>query len=274
MEEIASGFLQKLKIHSAVPLCYELIFQDRKLVLNTYLGKNLRFEFTGIIHCVACGRQIKKSFQDGHCFVCQQSLAVTDICSVRPEKCHFTLGTCRDEAYAQSQCFIPHWIYLANTSGVKVGITRHTNVPGRWFDQGAVQALPICVAGHRLMAGLVEIALAQHLPDKTNWRKLLQPQSWVDLERARSLVLNEFLDFQGERLRLSTWPGISMLEEPVSDFTYPIQSYPQKVASLSFDKAPIIQGKLLGMKGQYLFFEQGGLSMRKCRGYELMVSEL
>ena len=82
---------------------------------------------------------------------------------VKPELCHYhdADNPCRDDAFAQAKCFAPHILYASLTSGMKVGITRHTNVPSRWIDQGAVRAIPLAELPSRREVGLVEHELAE-----------------------------------------------------------------------------------------------------------------
>ena len=116
---------------------YSLPIGSEQVPLNPYIGKTIRLEYSGQINCIACGRKTKKSFNQGYCFPCMRSLAECDMCIVRPEQCHFDQGTCRDEQWALRHCMQEHIVYLANSSGLKVGITRHTQIPTRWIDQGA-----------------------------------------------------------------------------------------------------------------------------------------
>ena len=124
-----------------------------------------------------------------------QKLAQCDICIVRPEKCHYHEGTCREPDWADDHCMQPHIVYLANSSGVKVGITRHTQIPTRWIDQGASQALQIFRVPHRYLSGLVEVALKEHVSDRTDWRRMLKgsPKP-VDLEQRRDELFAETRD--------------------------------------------------------------------------------
>ncbi|WP_153944945.1 DUF2797 domain-containing protein, partial [Acinetobacter baumannii] len=69
-------------------------------------------------------------------------------------------------------CMIPHYVYLALSSGVKVGLTRKNNEKKRWVDQGAVRAIPIAEVPTRKMAGELEVYLTQYVADKTDWRKM------------------------------------------------------------------------------------------------------
>ncbi len=140
----ASGHLKKLSITGAgddpytLNAEYFLRLDDEEIRLNDYLGQTLMLDFAGDIHCQACGRKTNKSFNQGYCFPCFNKLAECDACIMSPEKCHFHLDTCRDPAWGERRCMQDHYVYLANSSGLKVGITRGSQVPTRWFDQGAV----------------------------------------------------------------------------------------------------------------------------------------
>ena len=152
------GNLHKMFSKAGNPVSYTLELGGQLITLNDWLGQQVRLEYLQEIECIHCGRQTKKSFNQGFCYPCFASLAQCDLCILSPEKCHFHLGTCREPEWAQSHCMRPHVIYLSNTSGVKIGITRETQVPTRWIDQGALQALPILQVSQRYHAGLVEHA--------------------------------------------------------------------------------------------------------------------
>lgn len=168
------GTLSKLKSTLVEPIQYQLPVGDNLVSLNDYFGKPITLTFTGNIFCSNCGKKTKKSYSQGHCYVCMKKLASCDMCIMKPETCHFDQGTCREPKWGEENCMIPHYVYLANTSGLKVGITRHTQIPTRWIDQGATQALPIFKVQTRHQSGLVEVALAQFIADKTNWRNMLK----------------------------------------------------------------------------------------------------
>lgn len=255
---ILNGILQKLKSRPHNPVEYYLSLGDKEICLNEFLGKELRFEFSGGGVCIHCQRQTKKLFQQGYCFVCAQSLARCDICMVRPEKCHHEKGTCREPEWAQTHCFIPHIIYLANTSQLKIGITRENQVPTRWIDQGATQALPIARVSSRLEAGLLEIQLAKLFPDKTDWRKMLKGSN-------ESLNLTEHQKDLKE-IVTKTNQNVVWLNETIQNFHYPVLSYPQKIHSISIEKEPHFSSTLLGIKGQYLIFEKGVMNCRNLSG--------
>lgn len=258
--EKRTGPIAKMRTFPESPVRYELPIGDTALALNGLIGKPVRFRHTGRIFCVNCGNQTKTSFSQGYCFKCMQTLAQCDMCIVKPELCHFHLGTCREPGWGEKHCMIEHTVYLANSSGLKVGITRSHQMRTRWMDQGAVQALPIVRVKSRFDSGKVESTLSRLVPDKTNWRVMLRGQS-------------ERIDLKAERDKLfATWgadlPGERLLAEEFT-FTYPVQAYPAKPASLNLDKESRVAGELQGIKGQYLILSTGVINMRKYGGYEL-----
>jgi hypothetical protein len=264
-----TGSLRKLKSTLSDPIQYHLPIDEIELLLNDYLGKTLTLKFEGNIQCVHCQRKIKKSYNQGYCFPCAQTLARCDFCIVKPEKCHFHLGTCREPEWGKTHCFIPHIVYLANTSGLKVGITRETQIPTRWIDQGAVQALPICRVKNRYHSGLVEVAMKSMVADKTDWRKMLKGQG-------ENIALFEKRD---ELFKNIEWPdalrdesSVEILQnQSVVAIQYPVLSYPEKVTAFNLEKTPEISGTLLGIKGQYLIFDKGVLNIRNLTGYVVSV---
>jgi len=258
-------------LHPAEPVQYTLRIGAERKRLNPYIGTPVHLHFTGTIHCMNCKKKTNKSFQQGYCFPCMRSLAQCDRCIVQPETCHFAQGTCRDESWGLQHCYQPHVVYLANSSGIKVGITRHTQVPTRWIDQGAIQAIPVFTVENRLQSGLVEVILKKHVSDRTDWRKMLKNIAEpVDLvaERQRLLSLCE-----AEINQLKTEIGSAALqynkETNITEINYPVLNYPTKVTSLNFDKTPHISGLLQGIKGQYLILDTGVLNIRKFGGYHI-----
>ncbi|MGD8576127.1 MAG: DUF2797 domain-containing protein, partial [Thiohalophilus sp.] len=230
--------------------------------------------FLSEIHCIECGRKTSKSFNQGYCYPCFRSLAQCDSCIVKPEQCHYFEGTCREPDWADQHCMQDHYVYLANSSGIKVGITRGSQIPTRWMDQGASQALPIMRVKNRLVSGLAEVILKQHVADKTAWQRMLkgEPEA-VDLASRRDELFAECRD---ELQELAGQRGEGSLEllhgEPEVAIRYPVDNYPEKVSSLNFDKTPLIEGVLQGIKGQYLILSSGVLNMRKFSGYKLRLS--
>lgn len=158
----------------ASPVQYSLPVGEQLVDLNSLLGKKIQLQYLGSILCNHCGRSTKKSFNQGYCYPCFQKLAQCDSCIMSPEKCHFAAGTCREPDWAQKHCFVDHVVYLSNTSGPKVGITRASQIPVRWIDQGAIQALPLMSVRSRLQSGLLEVLFKQHVADKTSWQAMLK----------------------------------------------------------------------------------------------------
>ena len=245
---------------------YYLLFDDKRVDMNLLVGSSIELSFNKTIQCANCGRITPKSYSQGYCFPCARSLARCDLCIMRPETCHYHLGTCREPDWGLSNCFTPHIVYLANSSGIKVGITRKTNTPSRWIDQGAISALPILEVKTRLEAGLIEKALKSFITDKTNWRVMLKNETEpADLVTAKAYLLAEVSSLVDE-LDAKTFPA------DVVNIDYPVLKYPTKVVSLGFDKTPVISGVLNGIKGQYLLLESGVLNIRKFSSYHLTLS--
>lgn len=249
---------------------YQLPIGEELISLNPLIGKPLTLTFSGEIKCSHCDRKTKKSYSQGFCYVCMQKLAQCDMCIMKPETCHFDKGTCREPEWAQKHCMTSHYVYLANTSGLKVGITRHTQLPTRWIDQGATQALPIFKVSTRLQSGLVEIALAEFIADKTNWRAMLKGAADdIDL-KAKADVLIPEISARLDQLRLIYGEdAIEAVDEPVVNLQYPVSQYLSKISSFNFDKTPVVSGVLLGIKGQYLIFDTGVINIRKFTSYHV-----
>jgi hypothetical protein len=265
------GNLRKLQVTLTDPVQYALPLGESRVPMNALIGQELSLQYSGEIHCVNCGRKTSKSFNQGYCFPCMQSLAECDSCLIKPELCHYHAGTCREPAWGEEHCFQDHFVYLANTSGLKVGITRQTNVPARWMDQGATQALPIYKVRDRLTSGLVEVILKQHVADKTAWQRMLKgvPDT-IDLAHARDHLQHEC---QQEITDLLTNHGDDAVQFLANDqiiaINYPVTTYPEKVKALNLDKTAEITGTLQGIKGQYLIFDSGVLNVRKYSGYKI-----
>lgn len=256
------------------PVQYSLRLSDEAYPLNESIGKSVTLRHLGTIECLECGRASKKSFSQGYCYPCFKKLAQCDLCIVSPERCHFDQGTCRDADFAENFCMQPHIVYLANSSGIKVGITRPENLPTRWIDQGAVQALPVMNVMTRQQSGFVEVAFKQLVSDKTQWQKMLRGENeHLDLVTIRDELLAELkpkLDTLVQRFGIQAIQPI--LNAEVQTLTYPVKQYPTKVVSLNLDKTPEISGTLLGIKGQYLIFDIGVINLRRFTSYEVEVT--
>lgn len=273
--EKTSGLLRKMQTQlggvNETDVDYRLPVGDALIPMNELLGRSISLSYGGAINCLHCGRKTKKSFSQGYCYPCFRSLAQCDSCIMSPEKCHYEQGTCREPEWAQTHCMTDHFVYLANSSGIKVGITRGNQIPTRWMDQGAIQALPIFRVSTRLLSGLVEVVFKQHIADKTNWRAMLKGDvDRIDLIAERNRLL---IECEKEISSLQDEHGLQAIQ-PIGDalsvdIDYPVQEFPTKVTSLNFDKTPEITGVLKGIKGQYLILDTGVLNIRKFGGYHI-----
>ncbi|WP_189469553.1 DUF2797 domain-containing protein [Litchfieldella qijiaojingensis] len=254
------------------PARYTLRAGEHRLALNPRLGQPLGLTWTSAIACTHCGRATKKSFAQGYCYPCFKTLAQCDTCIVKPETCHFFAGTCREPQWAEQHCFQPHVVYLANSSGLKVGITRKSQLPTRWLDQGAVQALPILEVDTRQQAGFAEVLFKEQVSDRTNWRAMLKGEvESLDLVAERDRLLARLESgLSGLRERFGA-DAIRLLDASPVELDYPVLEYPRKIVSHNFDKSPDVAGTLLGLKGQYLIFDTGVINLRKFTGYEVEV---
>ncbi len=266
------GRLGKMVVHHDMPIRYEFVFGEQRVAVNALLGKTLTLQHTGQLVCLHCNQSMKKSFNQGYCYPCFMRLAQCDLCMMKPETCHHAAGTCRDNAWAETVCFQPHFVYLANTSGLKVGITRHTQIPTRWIDQGAMQALPIFKVSSRRLSGQIETLLAKHVSDKTQWQTMLKHKiEPLDLYAERDRLLAVCTD-ELNALQQENNGAIEFLADAqIVELHYPIQTAPLKVKALNFDKTPRISGVLQGIKGQYLILNNGVLNVRKFGGYEIVL---
>lgn len=254
---------------------YQMPVGDELVPISTLIGKKLSVSFEQAIHCVHCGRATKKSFNQGYCYPCLQKLAQCDTCIVRPETCHYDQGTCREPQWGEDNCMQDHFVYLANTGTIKVGITRHVHgtISSRWLDQGATQALPILRVKNRLVSGQVEMACKQFMADKTNWRTMLkgQPEA-VDLAWHRDQLLD---NIKADIETITDDHGLNAVSEVTTDavdIQYPVEQYPVKIKSINLDKEGGFEGQLLGIKGQYLMLDGDRvINIRKYAGYQLSV---
>ena len=231
--------------------------------MNELVGQEVRLSFSGDIHCVSCGCKVRgKTYAGGYCYPCFSSKPETDLCIMSPDKCHYHLGTCRDSAWGEKNCFTEHVLYLARSSSIKVGITRGSQVPTRWMDQGAVEALFLGRFPDRKQVGDAEKVISAEMSDKTNWRKMLKNE----------VVKDDFGIYKmTARMMLNAEQQKSLVDEAkIYQFKYPVLAYPEKVKSFKLDKTPFFQKKLMGIKGQYLIFEDGDvINLRSHGGYVL-----
>lgn len=256
-----SGQLRKMTHEAKTPIQYFLSLDEKPVPITAQVGKEMTLKFVGTISCIECGRKIKKTYNQGYCFPCARDLPENAMCSVRPELCQHEHGNETDREFYREYCAVDHYVYLSLTSGVKVGITRHFNIPARWIDQGAVQGLIIAKVPERILSGKIEVALSEYMADKTNWRKMLKGEvQEVDLIQIR----DQALEWIPQDLR-----GYALTDQAVQTFNYPIQAVPEKISSHNLDKVGELTGLLTGIKGQYLIFEKTVINLRKYAGYHI-----
>ncbi|WP_207884336.1 DUF2797 domain-containing protein [Pseudomonas sp. 30_B] len=274
MVELGRGALDKMSARLESPVQYAFRLGETEVPVNPLIGKTLRLEYLGEINCCHCGRKTRKSFSQGYCYPCFTKLAQCDSCIMSPEKCHYEDGSCREPEWGERFCMTDHVVYLANSSGVKVGITRATQVPTRWIDQGARQALPIMRVATRQQSGFVEDLLRSQVADRTNWRALLKGEAEpLDLVAIREQLFDtcaEGIVALQQRFGLQAIQPVLDLD-PI-EISYPVEAYLAKITSFDLDKTPVVEGTLQGIKGQYLIFDTGVINVRKFTAYQLAIS--
>ena len=180
---------------------------------------------------------------------------------MKPElsKAHLEIED-RDLKYEKKIQIQDHIVYLSKTSETKVGVTRSNNKTTRWIDQGAIEAIELIKVPNRYLAGIAEVKLKQKFSDKTNWRKMLTSQiNDSNLKNEK----DEALEFLGDDFK-----DYFMIDAEVIKFNYQIDSPVDSVKSVSLKKSDEINGKLIGIKGQYLIFEDSSVfNVRSNEGF-------
>jgi hypothetical protein len=265
-----SGPLKKLSAKISEPVHYLLSLSEKSIALNELIGQEITIQFNQAIYCLQCDRKTSKSFQQGYCYPCYRKLLDCNLCIIHPERCNYPHKACPN-TWEHAQCKQAHIVYLANTSGLKVGITRQTSLQTRWVDQGAIQGIPLLKVMNRYHAGLLEVLFKRFTGDKTNWRKMLSNGiEVIDLSQAREQLFEKAEEALNN---LAVLPSeIERLNDPCLNLTYPVLRYPKKLTAFTLDKQQSIAGTLLGIKGQYLLFEEGVFNVRKHSGYHINFS--
>ena len=261
-----SGQVRKMVSEIGDPIQYWLPLSEQRVPMNEFIGKEISFRFDGLITCILCDRKTKKSYNQGFCYPCMINAPEASECIIKPELCEGHLGGGRDPEWELKHHVQPHYVYLALSSAVKVGITRETQVPTRWIDQGASKAIILAKTPNRYLCGALEVSLKEYFTDRTNWRKMLKNEVLEDVNLAevkadlRDKINPDFREYL-------------VSDEGVTDLNYPVDAYPEKVKSVGFDKLPEIQGRLQGIKGQYLLLDDNRvLNMRKHTAYHIEMS--
>ena len=254
-----SGVIKKMISIYDDPIRYILDFEDNILYLNQFIGNNIRIEKTGYC-CLSCSGNIE-IFANGFCKKCFFESPMSGDWIMKPElsKAHLEIED-RDLEYEKKIQIQDHIVYLSKTSETKVGVTRSNNKITRWIDQGAIEAIELIEVPNRYLAGLAEVKLKNKFSDKTNWRKMLKG------ETTNSKLKNDkedALEFLG-----SDFQDYFLIESELIKFNYRVESEINSVKSVSLKKSDEINGKLIGIKGQYLIFENSSVfNVRSNEGF-------
>lgn len=260
MSKTFEGHLRKMPAEYDLVIRYYMELGPDRVAVNSLLGKKVNIEFEGRINCVACGKLTKKAFGQGFCYPCFMNSPQNAECIIHPELCKGHLGQGRDPEWEKRNHVKPHYVYLALSSGLKVGITRDTQIPTRWIDQGANQAIIIAEVPYRQLSGRIEVELKKYYADKTIWQRMLKNEV-VDA----NLILKkeEAISYLSQDLR-----PYGLEQDELWTLNYPSLDTPTKVKSHRLEKSPEIEGVLTGIKGQYLIFDnQNVINIRNHAGY-------
>ena len=259
------GVLKKMETEFGNPIQYYLVFEDGFLNVNQLLNQKIEISFLGY-ECLNCHKK-KKIFRQGFCYDCFYSSPAVGDWIMKPELSTAHLGIQdRDLVYEEKVQLQPHIVYFALSSEVKVGVTRKSQVPTRWIDQGAEKAIAIVEVPNRYLAGITEVALKNHYSDKTNWRKMLTN----DISD---------IDLIAEKMKVESWipdeakAFFKTEKNNLVEMIYPVIEYPKKINSLSLEKTTSFSGILMGIKGQYLIFDDGTVfNVRSNEGFVVALS--
>lgn len=255
--------LHKMNTSIGEPIEYRLYSGDKPILINDFLHQKIEINWSGNIFCQKCAKKTKRSFGQGFCYPCFISAPEASPCIIKPELCQAHLGIGRDIEFEQKHHNQPHFVYLAATDKVKVGVTRNTQVPTRWIDQGANKAIIIAETPNRYLAGVTEVALKSFYSDKTNWRSMLKnlQDHSIDLEEEK---------WKCHDLLPADLQQYFVENDDIVELHYPVSHYPEKITSLNLEKQESISGILTGIKGQYLMFdEQFVFNVRRHTSFEI-----
>lgn len=235
--------------------------------MNDLIGHQISIEFTGEINCIETGKSIKKTYGEGLSYDAWMKSPLACPSIVHPELSRIHEGIAlRDYEWEMEYHMKPHVVYLSRTSHVKVGVTRETNVPSRWIDQGASEAIVLAQTPYRQLAGLIEVELKDHLSDKTSWQHMLKGEvtDHRDLQEVKEAMLN---------LLPEEYESFFADDDKITPIHYPGERRFEKVTSIKLDNAPQLSGQLDAIKGQYLLFSDGRvLNVRAHAGYRIRIT--
>lgn len=260
------GVLTKMQTEFLEPIEYYLVFEDDFLNMNQLLDKKISFRFIKY-QCLGCGLD-KPIYRQGFCRSCFFELPQAADWVMKPELSTAHLDKeDRDLEFEKQVQLQPHIVYLANSSNVKVGVTRKSQVPTRWIDQGAHEAIEIVEVPNRYLAGITEVALKEYVADKTNWRGMLK----------NDLKDENLLEWRN-KLKQYIPDAVSeyfIENNSETNINFPVLQFPEKPKSLNLEKTQSYTGVLKGIKGQYLIFEdQTVFNVRANEGLVVSISVL
>lgn len=257
------GVLTKMQTENGSPIQYYLVFENDFLNVNQLLDKKISINFLRY-QCLYCSLQ-KKIYRQGFCYDCFFEIPQAANWIINPEMSRAHLGIEeRDLAYEEKVQLQPHVVYLANSSSVKVGVTRKSQIPTRWIDQGAHEAIEIVEVPNRYLAGITEVALKNHMSDKTNWRTMLKNEIKDENLAEWRYKLKQFIPTEAVEYFLEN--------NAETNLQFPVLRYPQKPNSLNLEKTPFYEGVLKGIKGQYLIFDDDTVfNIRGNEGYVVSI---
>jgi hypothetical protein len=245
---------------------YTMYLNNQAIPFNDLVGSRIEFNFEGRINCCSCNKVTKKSFGGGFCYNCFTTAPEAAPCIIHPEQCEAHLGKGRDIEWEEKNHNCPHFVYLAVSSAIKVGITRADQIPTRWIDQGASYAIKLAEVPYRQLAGEIEVALKDVFTDKTNWRKMLTNKILEDIDLVEEkwaledILPADLVDYFTD-------------DDEVTHLNYPAFAFPEKAKTIGFDKEPNIMDEIIGIKGQYILFKNiGALNIRKHTGYYVQLT--
>lgn len=244
-----TGPLSKMKAVHHSPVRYYMEIGDDLLMMNDLIKKEIRLTYRHRITCF-CGKEVSSVFRMNFCRECFFTKPEAGDAILRPELSRAHLGEAdRDLEWEKKYQLQPHFVYLANSAGLKVGVTRGGQRPTRWIDQGATSAIVLAEVENRYQAGMIEVALKEHMSDKTPWQKMVKGEDFaIDLleekDKAKAWVPEEFKKYISN-------------DDQVWNIEYPVDHYPTKAKSVNFDKVDELKDVLIGIRGQYLLFASG-----------------
>ena len=258
------GPISKLTCELKNPILYKFNIGNQSFDLNNYIGKNIKIKFLDKINCIECGNKIKKTFMQGFCYPCFIKSPKTSECIFKPHLCRAHLGESKDMEWSKKYCLSDQYVYLSITSNLKVGVTRYTQIPNRWIDQGAHHAIKLAKVPNRYLAGMIEIQLSKYISDRTQWRKMLQGNyEQIDLLNKKKYLA---------KLLSSEYQKYISTNDTIQNLFYPQLNQLEKIKSINIEKTPLIDGEITGIKGQYIIIDNlYVLNVRKYTGYSFEI---